>query len=221
MGIKSSIKHIATEMHPFVLRKRSIMRKTLKNTTPTLLCPNCLGGILFHDLGLQFRSPTVNTMMFQTDFVKFVLNLDHYLNQKLLFFKHSEYTFPCACLDDIVIHFTHYHTEAEAEQKWEERKQRIDLGNLFICLAEKDGLDQDTIRKLAEIPARGLVVFTATDMDLPYTLQIEKYKEHGEVGNILSYSYITGKREYEQYFDFVKWFNEANGADFSISRFQK
>lgn len=73
--------------------------------TPTLLCPNCIGGILFHDLGLKFQSPTVNIMMTQTDFVRFVLNLDYYLSQELSFFKKTGYNCPCAHLADITVHF--------------------------------------------------------------------------------------------------------------------
>ena len=80
------------------------MRRQLHNSDVTFLVPNCIGGILFHDLGLQFRSPTVNLMMTQTDFVRFVLNLKDYLAQELEFFKHSEYVCPCAHLADVDVH---------------------------------------------------------------------------------------------------------------------
>lgn len=88
MSVKKTIKHLLSEKNPLAIRRRKKMREALTNTTPTFLCPNCIGGILFHDLGLQFRSPTVNLMMLQTDFVKFVLNMEYYLTQKLVFFKH-------------------------------------------------------------------------------------------------------------------------------------
>lgn len=210
MVYRSLLKYALSEYNPLVIYKRLCMRRALTNHTPTLLCPNCLGGILFHDLRLQFRSPTVNTMMLQTDFAKFVLNFDYYLEQQLHFFKHPDYDCPCAYLDDITVHFTHYENEQMAEEKWEERKLRIDRENLFICLMERDGIDKHTIEKLGSIKTRGIVIFTATEYpDIPYTLYLPKYSGEAEVGNILSYSYITGKREYERYFDFVKWFNEA------------
>lgn len=223
MNIKILIKDLLTEKNPLVQRKRARMRAALENTSPTLLCPNCIGGILFHDLGLMFRSPTVNTMMLQTDFAKFVLDLNHYLSQELVFFNHPEYEFPCAKLDDIVIHFTHYHTEQEATQKWKERTKRINQDNLFIFLMERDGLTQDMIRRLGSVRARGLVIFTANSYpDVPYTLQIPKYQQEGEVGNVLALSYLSGNREYEAYFDFVKWFNESNySGNYDISNFVK
>lgn len=222
MSFKETIKNILTERNPLVNARRNQMRRALKAETPTFLCPNCIGGILFHDLGLQFRSPTVNTMMNQRDFVRFVLKLDHYLEQEPEFFEHPEYDFPCAKLDDITVHFTHYHTESEAAKKWKARTARIERENLFVFLIQRDGLTEEEIRSLSRIKARGLVVFTANAYpDIPYALQIPKYAPDGEVGNILEKSWLDGSREYEKYFDFVKWFNEANGGDFDIAPFKK
>ena len=219
MNIKKTVKYLLSEKNPVVNYRREKMRKALFNTTPSFLCPNCIGGILFHDLGLQFRSPTVNLMLFQTDFVKFVLNTKFYLAQKLVFFEHPEYNFPCAYLHDIILHFTHYHSKEEAAQKWEERSARINWDNLFIFLEERDGLTQKEMLQLSNIRARGLVIFTANAYpNIPYALQLPKYAHSGEVGNILAKSYWDGSHEYEMFFDFVKWFNEADG-NFDISPF--
>lgn len=197
------------------------MRNKLTNKTPTFFCPNCIGGLLFHDLGLQFRSPTVNLMMYQTDFLKFVLHMDDYLSRELYFFEHPEYKFPCAHLGDITVHFTHYQSEKAAAHAWYERSKRIDINNMFVFLEERDGLTKENIVQRGNIHARGLVVFTAHAYpDIPYVLQIPKYEGDGEIGNILRKSYLDGHYEYEKYFDFVKWFNEADG-NFDIRPFLK
>lgn len=219
--IRQTIKRVLSENNPLAIKRRSEMRRSLTNITPSFLCPNCIGGLLFHDLGLQFRSPTVNLMMYQTDFVKFVLHLEDYLEQELRFFKHAECNFPCAQLGDVTVHFTHYHSEEEALRVWKERSKRIDRDNLFIFLEERDGLTEKEILQLGRIHARGVVIFTAHNYpDIPYALQIPKYERDGEVGNILRKSYLDGHHEYEEYFDFVKWFNEANG-DFCIKSFKR
>lgn len=221
MSVKSAVKHLLDEGNPLVLRRRRQMHRALTNTNPSFLCPNCIGGILFHDLGLQFRSPTVNLMLRQTDFVKLVLNLDEYLARELRFFPLPETHFPCAQLGDIVIHFTHYANEQEAARSWYQRVKRLDRDNLFVFALERDGLSKQDILHLGSVQARGLVVFTANDYpDIPYAVRIPKYTPDGEVGNILKKSWLNGSREYEKYFDFVKWFNEANG-DFDISPFIK
>lgn len=221
MNTKQLIKRFLSENNPLVIQRRTNMRNKLTNKTPTFFCPNCIGGLLFHDLGLQFRSPTVNLMMYQTDFLKFVLHMDDYLSRELYFFEHPEYKFPCAHLGDITVHFTHYQSEKAAAHAWYERSKRIDINNMFVFLEERDGLTKENIVQLGNIHARGLVVFTAHAYpDIPYVLQIPKYEGDGEIGNILRKSYLDGHYEYEEYFDFVKWFNEADG-NFDIRPFLK
>ena len=222
MGIKQIVSKIVSEYNPISNSHRNRMRKRLTNKDVTLLCPNCLGGILFHDLGLKFNSPTVNLMLTQKDFLQFVQNLDVYRKGTLTFFKDSELACPCAYLQvknypDVKITFTHYHNEQEAHLKWNERYTRIKKDNVFICLQERDGITYEDIKRLASLKVKGIVVFTAHRYDdIPYTVYMDKYKSDGEVGNILKKNHISGKREYEQYFDFVKWFNEADGRDYDV-----
>ncbi len=66
---------------------RRLMRKGLSkrekdrltNFTPTVFASNCNGGVMTHDLGLQFRSPTVNLFIRPGEFVRLLCNLHHYL----------------------------------------------------------------------------------------------------------------------------------------------
>ncbi len=182
---------------------------------------------MFHDLGLKFQSPTVNLMLTQTDFVQLILHIDNYLNGEFEFFEDPDLTCPCAWLcaeglPSIRITFTHYQNKEEAVRKWLERSTRINRDNLFIFLMERDGLTREQIEKVAMLKARGIVVFTARDYsDIPYTVQIKKYEIDGEVGNVLRKNYIDGSHEYEKHFDFVKWFNEANGSDYDVSPYVK
>lgn len=210
------------KVNPLAAARRKKMRARLKNSNISFLAPNCIGGILFHDLNLKFMSPTVNLMMTQPDFVKLVLDLEYYKEKDLVFFKHPEYTCPCARLGDITVHFTHYATAEEAEKKWHERFDRLNKDNIFIFLEERDGLTKDEMLAIGELNVKGIVVFTANEYpDIPYALYLPKYHDDGEVGNILSRRYLDDSREYEQYFDFVKWFNEANGKDYDIKPFVK
>ena len=54
-------------------------RERLVNTTPTVFASNCNGGVMTHDLGLQFKSPTVNLFIRPKAYVRFLANLEHYL----------------------------------------------------------------------------------------------------------------------------------------------
>lgn len=218
---KNKIKQLIHK-NPFAVARRKKMRSELKKTGMTFLCPSCIGGELFHDLGLRFCSPTINLMMLQTDFVKFVKDFDEYMNAEFEFFDHPEYSFPCARLKDITIHFTHYNTKEEAIEKWNSRAKRIDKDNMFIFCSERDGITREEIESLGELNVRGIVVFTAHDYsDIPYTLYIPKFEKYGEVKNIQKVNYPSEKRNYEKYFDFVKWFNEANGGNYDVSPYSR
>lgn len=224
MDIKIKIKNVISKYNPLAIIRRKKMQCRLLNNGFSLICPNCLGGMLLHDLQLPFLSPTVNLMMYQREFVKFVLDMDYYLSQKLRFYDDPDYACPCAKLGDgnkaVTIHFTHYKNKDEAEQYWQKRIPRINNDNLFVIAMEKDGMNKEDIVRLGTLKIRGLVVFTAHNYsDIPYACWIPKYQTDGVVGNILVRSYLNDKKEYERYFDFVKWFNEANGGNYDCRSF--
>ncbi len=62
----------------FILPK---MRKALRNKEFTLLSNNCNGGFIYHDLGLQFLSPTINMFFYH----------DHYLTKNKIAFVNHPY----------------------------------------------------------------------------------------------------------------------------------
>ena len=226
MNIKKQIKKTISE-NPIAEARRRRMKSELRNTDFTLLTPNCMGGILLHDLGLRFLTPTVNLMMTQTDFLQFVVHLNEYLQGHFTFFESPGESCPCAHLrsegiPDITVFFTHYKTAEEAESKWQERAKRINWDNLFVFIEERDGLTRQDLEALSKLPVRGVVAFTCNPFpDLPYCVYIDKYHSKGEVGNILTKRLLDDSREYEHYFDFVKWFNEANGGNFDVRGFIK
>lgn len=227
MNLKTKLLNAFEAVNPPAVSRRKKMQKRLTNRDFTLLIPNCIGGHLYHDLHLQFRSPTINLMMYQPEFLSFVLHLDEYVAGKLRFYKHSEYDFPCAKLQaqglpEIDLHFTHYDTEQEAAGKWNVRKKRINKDNLFVFLEERDGITKEDILKLSQLDVKGVVAFTCHDYpDIPYQVYLPKYHADGEVGNILRRRYANDSKEYEDYFDFVKWFNEADGAPYDVRPFRK
>lgn len=74
--IKSKISHnldvFYNKYYPPQLLFRNRQRKRLKNKQFTLLTGNCIGGYLYHQLGLPFSTPTVNMMILNQDFKKLI-----------------------------------------------------------------------------------------------------------------------------------------------------
>ena len=69
--------HIKAKRKRYLKMIRSSYDYTQK--APTIFCSTCIGGMISHNLGLQFMSPTVNLWLTPSDFVKFVSNLNKYL----------------------------------------------------------------------------------------------------------------------------------------------
>lgn len=116
-----------------------VHRKLNRNKDFTLISRNCIGGAVYHQYGLQFRSPTINLYIKLDEFNLFCLYLHEYLdgNMKQVFLNDCNY--PVGelkptdnQLPNIYIRFMHYDSFEEALKKWDERKRRINWDNLYI-----------------------------------------------------------------------------------------
>ena len=109
---------------PRLIKQRS---KIIENKDISIISSNCIGGILSHDYGLKFNSPTVNLSFSALDFIKFIEKLEHYLDSELTLYKYHESGYPICNLDDIKINFVHYNSIDECVIKWNQRKERINF----------------------------------------------------------------------------------------------
>ena len=204
------IRHIRNEIGTAVKkiadsRFEKNLRRKLKNDQFSILCSTCIGGIIYHRLGKQFLSPTINMWMNQREFLIFLENLDEALAQELVFIK-TKYDHPVAQLTtkggSVNLYFNHAKTEEEADRDWTRRKARINRDNLFVIMYDTDNITEADIRRLEKIKCRNKIVLSANKRDLPYVLTI---KSKG-ASNYLEADRF-GRRTFEKKFDFVKWLN--------------
>lgn len=116
-------------------------RKKICAENVTLISQNCIGGVFYHDMGMQFLSPTINLFIKEPDFVRFALNLRHYMEQELVMRWGEKW--PVGTLDDIEIHFMHYDTCEEAKECWNRRKQRINWEKILIIATDRNGFHDE------------------------------------------------------------------------------
>lgn len=123
--------------------RNKILRAKIKNKDFTIISRDCLGGYIYHKLGMRFLSPTINLFMNADDFAYFCFHLEKYIKDSKLVYKKVGnivgVDFPICSLvpNDInlptlEINFNHYKNFEEAKSKWEERCQRINWNNIFI-----------------------------------------------------------------------------------------
>lgn len=183
----------------------------LTNHEMSVISSNCNGALILHDLNQQFRSPFVNLYLEPSDFIRYLENMAHY-NEQSLTFETSDKPYPVGKLDDIRLHFMHYHSEAEAKSKWEARLKRINLDNLFIMMTDRDGATYQDLVNFDRLPFKHKVVFTHKPYPkLASAVYIQGFEQDNQVGDLYAFSGWNGKKYYDQ-FDYVSWFNQAEKA---------
>lgn len=194
------------------------LRKKLKKDNWTLICNNCLGGMVTHDFKNQFRSPTVNLFFPDLSFFDFVENMDYYLQRPLEDGGVNENPkYPIGVLKgdgikpDISIHFMHYKDFDDAREKWDTRKQRINKNNIYVAWTFAFvNYSEAEYKRFDSLPVKRKIGFVnRKDLCGIYDslYYIKGFDKQQSLGNILTYSDLFGSRYYDQ-FDFAKWFNQ-------------
>ena len=185
-------------------------QKRLTNQGMSVISANCVGAFILHDLNQPFNSPFVNLYLDPSDFVRYLQNIEFYQAQPLQFIQ-TEKSYPVGLLDDLKVHFMHYHSEQEAKEKWEARSQRLDFDNLFIMMTDKDGgkgAKYEALQAFDNLPYPNKVVFTHKPYpELKSAFYIKGFENENEVGDLFTFSGWNGEKYYDQ-FDYVSWFNQ-------------
>jgi uncharacterized protein (DUF1919 family) len=141
-------------------------RSKLKCDDFTVISSNCWGGILYKDLGMQYKSPFVNMYMFCDCYVKLMADLKTYMNFPLRFIDASKYLpgvaidYPLALLNDVEIHFIHFKTREDVLSRWIERKSRINYDKIIAVMSERDGASMEALEKFDRLPYSNKLCFT-------------------------------------------------------------
>lgn len=184
-------------------------RNRLNNLDFSIIASNCVGTMIYHDLGTPYLSPTINLAIEMDDFVRFAKNLEWYMEQEIVELK-GEQEYPAGMLGDIKINFVHYETFEEGVLKWEERKKRINWDNLFLIGSERDGCTYETIQRFDQLPFENKVIFTHVRYPgIPSAYYIEGFEDKEELGMILNYKKQFLRRRYLDDFDYVAFLNSG------------
>ena len=207
MGIWS----IRTKLRELARRRfDSQNRKRLLNQDPSILSNNCVGGVISHNLGLRFNSPTVNLYIPAEDFIKFLENLDFYLKQDLIEKHRPDISYPVGVLQDIEIHFVHYESFDAAKAKWLERCRRLNMDNLYVILVCRDGYTMEMISRFDRLSYAHKVALVPFPMpEISCAVYIESFPKDGqEVGNILTWTSKLSAKRYVDLWDYVSFLNK-------------
>ena len=193
------------------------MRERLINKDFTIISCNCIGGLVYHDLKMEFLSPTINLFIPPKDFIRFIKDIEYWVQQPMIEIKDEElrkkYSYPIVELGEngVRVHLVHYNSVDEAQKKWNERVKRINWDKLFFVLDDRNGCDEKTVYEYDKLPYKNKVFFSHREYpDISCVCHIKGFEKDVHVGVMTAFvNPISCKRNYDQ-FDFVAWFNQVN-----------
>ena len=122
------------------------------------------------------------------DYIKFISNLEYYLNLDLKFIQASESKYynyfkennnipnhPIGLLDDVELMMLHYRSEKEAYEKWTKRCKRVNMNKLIVKFNNQNGCKYEHIIKFDNVNIKNKIFFSTEVHD---GVQSEIYIKH-------------------------------------------
>jgi len=193
-----------------------IMNKMkIRNKDFTIISNNCWGGNVYQSLGMKYNSPTVGLYFYADEYIKFVKQIDYYMQQDLKFIPINESKYceniirvnnsincPIGILDDVEMVFFHYKDESEALEKWNRRSKRINWNNILFKFNDQNLCMDHHLHEFDKLPYKNKICFTAKEhSNIKTCVQFKEYKNSEYVIN------DTKESIYKKYVNVYKLLN--------------
>ena len=174
----------------------------------TIISNNCAGGAIMHELGMEFRTPTVNLQILPEQFPKFCKNLSYYLTSEMhepyeLTDAHVRYLtkmfggvpdLPMGMINDVLVVFQHFDSFDLAKWKWNVRRLRVSYNSIGYIMHARGPEYKNAAKEFLAL-------------DLPNKLCLTQgFSIEGAVSfEGEAFSSVNGKALITQVYDFKKW----------------
>ena len=194
-------------------------RKKNKQTEITFVSQNCIGGVLYHMLGLEFKSPTINMFIEDENFVKLAENPRHYFQidaepfeERHIDANDNALCYPVIKVDDILLCCQHFSNCEEAVLAWNKRRIRVNFDNIYVIASSWNLHERkDLVERINNLPWPS-VIFTTEDFGYSKCIKLAGDKWYKETSGVVhpaltSFDGLSGRRHFCREFDFVEWIN--------------
>ena len=180
--------------------------KIEKIEMPTIFSSSCIGGVVYHEFGKKFTSPTINLYMRCEDFIKFCENFDYYFTLEMEpYVGEIKRDYPICKLGDLTLFMVHYKTFEEARDKWNARKSRVNRDNIRIVATDRDGCNKELKDRFQRLPYQKVMFTHLPDEEHKDCFYIRGYETEGQVGTIVEHEGVMSGRRYLDQFDWVEF----------------
>lgn len=217
-GFKSAEKNVNVEELPFYNEERY---KKLQENPVSIISETCMGGVLYHQMGLRFDTPFINVRigLERNDYFKLLNHLNEYMNQAPSIMPGKKYEgvdftgwegridFPRLWYDDILIHGFHYNSTEEMLEIWEKRRLRYRADNTAVLKILYDDVD---VEKFELLPFKRKLGFYFKDTPYDNILTLNSPMVKNKYAyQYASYIYnVIASGEFLKYFDIFKFLTE-------------
>lgn len=177
-----------------------------------IFASDCTGGMLCHDMHKQFNSPTVNMFFVASDYIKFLKNPAAYMDLPMQEVQQQEYSYPLAKLGDLTLHLVHYDSVAQAQEKWNVRKERLKniRGGVYCIMNDRNGCTEQDLLDFDALPYEHKVVFThVPHPEIQSAFYIRGFEKQDYVGTMTKFVSPVSIRRTMDRFDFTKWIDRG------------
>lgn len=179
-----------------------IKRIGLKNKDFTIICNNCFAGHYYDDFNMIYKTPTIGLVIPPKSFIKFISNLEYYLNIELKECKTIDLEcysmlkrkdpksllkpldeLICGKLNDVEIIFLHYKSFLDAKAKWERRLKRINYNNIVYKFNDQNEMSDNDYNNFMNLDLDNKLFITSNVKykDGNNTYFVKKYEKLGYV----------------------------------------
>ena len=194
------------------------LKKRNKNTNVTIISNNCIAGVIYHNIGEQFCSPTINLYIKGEDYLTFVKNLKYFSKCSMIDITEEENLgFPVGRLisndsniKSVNVYFQHYNNFLEAKNAWDKRFLRINYENIYFIWEFFENLYD--IELLYEFDNSSLNTISLIHNDIPNlknSFKFDCYDKTDKPGKLLQFKNFSGKRYLDDW-DYISWLNNKN-----------
>ena len=160
----------------------------------SIISNDCLGGMISHDLGLKFMSPTIN-LYFETpeDYLEFLSDIQHYTSSPIKQVYRDGRDYPIGQIrkgdKTVTIHFMHYASFDEAVFKWQERSKRIHYDKLVVIWHVAFDLTDANFERFQRLGFKKALILTGKDCPINSNIvyKLVSYEEDYDPNIFFSY----------------------------------
>ena len=186
-------------------------RKLLKGTVPTFISNDCTAGKCYEMLDAIPSSPTINSIIFQEDYIKLCSNPEHYLRQNLSdihwavfnVLANNRHEVPAGIIDDVEILFVYTWDYEKLEKQWKLMKERINWEKLVFIMSDATGaISFPVAEEFSKLKRKHILMLKDRA-----SLYIGQKKIDIHFGN--SGFFFMNNDPIENHFDFLGWLNDV------------